>query len=502
MSIDTANPDHSPTRQPTAYIAAIGIVLLSVSLAFLLHRLMPHANLSLLFLTGVLIISARTGLGPSLVASVLSFLAFNFFFTPPYYTFEVADDGDVATLIFFLLMAAITGNLAARMHSEMQQRRLSLQRTSNLYAFSRHISSATDSDQVLDTLVTHVSGTLHCPVVVCLPDEHGMAVPRVGGVAAADPPAIDIRRSWPAGSAEPIKRDHWLLFPLVSEGVPVGLLAVYNDALDNDQRQLLRSLCEQAAIALHRTQLVSDLEQARLVSETEQLRSALLSSVSHDLRTPLASIIGSTTSLLEYGESFSPENRTELLRTVVDEAQRLDRHIQNLLDMTRLGQGKLTLRRDWVDLHDIVASAVQRVGDLKKTVKLETRLPPDLPLLRVHGVLIEQALVNLLDNALRFSPPGGHIFLTAEEKDERLELTLCDQGPGIPPAEREKIFDMFYTARQGDRGSRQGTGLGLAIVRGMIGAHGGTVSAHDGIDGRGTCMRIELPLESAETDGG
>lgn len=485
-----------------AYIAATGIVLVSVSLAFLLHRVMPHANLSLLFLTGVLIISARTGLGPSLVASVLSFLAFNFFFTPPYYTFEVADDGDVATLIFFLLMAAITGNLAARMHREMLQRRLSLQRTSNLYAFSRHISSATDSDQVLDTLVSHVTGTLHCPVAVCLPDEHGIARPRCAGESSQRPPAVAIRETWTGDQLAPTEREHWLLFPLISEREPVGLLAVFNDALDDDQRQLLRSLCEQAAIALHRTQLVSDLEQARLVSETEQLRSALLSSVSHDLRTPLASIIGSTTSLLEYGESFSPENRTELLRTVVDEAQRLDRHIQNLLDMTRLGQGKLTLRRDWVDLHDIVASAVQRVGDMMKAVELETRLAPDLPLLRVHGVLIEQALVNLLDNALRFSPPGGRILLTAQAAGDRLELALCDQGPGIPPAEREKIFDMFYTARQGDRGARQGSGLGLAIVRGMIGAHGGTVSAHDGIDGQGTCMHIDLPLERAGPEGG
>jgi two-component system sensor histidine kinase KdpD len=230
------------------------------------------------------------------------------------------------------------------------------------------------------------------------------------------------------------------------------------------------------------------------VSETEQLRSALLSSVSHDLRTPLASIIGSATSLLEYGPSFSEENRQELLATIADEARRLDRHIQNLLDMTRLGQGSLSVRRDWVDLHDVVSSALGRLRDLLRDVRVEIAIDPAVPLLWVHGALLEQALVNLLDNAIRFSPAGGRILVRAGLAPEGVELEVHDQGPGVPEAEREKIFDMFYTVRQGDRGQGQGTGLGLAICRGMIGAHGGSVTAHAGQGGVGTCMRIGLPL--------
>lgn len=498
IAIDDITPEHPFTRKPMAYAGAVLIVLISASLAFLLHRLMPHANLSLLFLTGVLIISARTGLGPSLVASVLSFLTYNFFFTPPFYTFDVADDGDVATLLFFLLMAAITGNLAARMHREMLQRRLSLQRISNLYEFSRRMSSATDTREVLDTLVDHCHHAFDCPVAVYLPDNRGIATPRAGTELETAPASIDLQQAWAAGTAMPVVRDHWQLLPLITDREPVGLLTLHSDALDGEQRQLARSLCEQAAIALHRTQLAADLEQARLVSETEQLRSALLSSVSHDLRTPLASIIGSTTSLLEYGDSFSRADRTELLETVVEEAQRLDRHIQNLLDMTRLGQGTLNLRRDWVDLRDIVSSAVERMRDPLRGWTLEIDIAPDLPLLWVHGVLIEQALVNLLDNALRFSPPDGRITLSAERADDQVEIRLSDQGPGIPSGERDKIFDMFYTARQGDRGNRQGTGLGLAIVRGMIVAHGGSVAATDGPEGRGTCMRIRLPVVQPE----
>lgn len=486
------------TTKPLAYAGAVVIVLLSVSLAYLLHRLMPHANLSLLFLTGVLIISARTGLGPSLVASVLSFLAFNFFFTPPYFTFEVADDGDVATLIFFLLMAAITGNLAARMHQEMIKHRLSLQRTSNLYDFSRRMSSAANTEEVLGKLVDHFSQSLDTRVAVYLPDKAGVPVCRAGTPPSAPSLAMAIERAWSAGTTEPLIQDQWLLLPLITDREPVGLLAMPDKQQDYEQRALYRSLCQQAAIALDRTQLVADLAQVRLVSETEQLRSALLSSVSHDLRTPLASIIGSTTSLLEYGDSFSRENRTELLETVVAEAQRLDRHIQNLLDMTRLGQGNLSLRRDWVDLHDIVSSAVARMRDRLKQWPLKIAISPDVPLLWAHGALIEQALVNLLDNAIRFSPPDGEITLTAGYADNRLEILLCDEGPGIPADQREKIFDMFYTVRQGDRGHRQGTGLGLAIVRGMIGAHGGTVTAHAGTNGQGTCMQILLTVAPPE----
>ncbi|WP_428606824.1 sensor histidine kinase [Sedimenticola sp.] len=498
MLLQDDNDDQLFTARPLAYAGAVVIVLISVSLSFLLHRLMPHANLSLLFLTGVLIISARTGLGPSLVASVLSFLAFNFFFTPPYYTFEVADDGDVATLIFFLLMAAITGNLAARMHQEMIKRRLSLRRISNLYEFSRRMSSATDSQEVLNTLVNHFARSHHCAAAVYLPDNRSAPVQRAGSGPEDKLPDLDIEQAWSTASIDPVMQDAWQLLPLITDRERVGLLTVHSGEMDSEQLQLSRSLCEQAAVALHRTQLVADLEQARLVSETEQLRSALLSSVSHDLRTPLASIIGSTTSLLEYGDSFSNENRTELLRTVVEEAQRLDRHIQNLLDMTRLGQGTLSLRRDWVDLHDIVSSAVERMRDTLKGWPLKIDIAPDVPLLWVHGVLIEQALVNLLDNALRFSPVDGQISLTARYVDDRVEIRLCDEGPGIPPDEREKIFDMFYTARQGDRGNLHGTGLGLAIVRGMIVAHGGTVTAHGGDRGRGTCMQIRLPVGQSE----
>ncbi len=485
--------DISATVRPFAYVGAIGVVIITVGLAFLVNRLMPHASLSLLFLTGVMIVAALTGLGPSLLASVLSFLTYNFLFTPPYYTFEVADDGDVATLVFFLIMAAITGNLAARMHQEIAKRRASLQRISNLYDFSRRVSSVAGTAQVLDAFADHLSQSLCKPVTLLIADTTGTPVVKAWAGGQKTPLHADIETAWQYDSLEAFTTGTWQFLKLITNQKPIGMVAIHGQ-VDDEQLDLVRTLCDQATVALDRTLLVADLEQARLVSETEQLRSALLSSVSHDLRTPLASIIGSTSSLLEYGHSFSDDNRRELLTTILEEAQRLDRYIQNLLDMTRLGQGSLTLRRDWVDLHDIVSSSVSRLQNALKGITIDIDITESVPLLWVHGVLIEQAVVNLLDNAIRFTSVNGHIGINATAGHDKVEIDICDDGPGIAEAEREKIFDMFYTVRKGDRGNLQGTGLGLAICRGMIAAHGGTVTAHDGKHGHGTCMRITLPI--------
>jgi two-component system, OmpR family, sensor histidine kinase KdpD len=481
-----------------AYLGAVLAVAITVGGALLLSRFIPHASLSLLFLTGVLVVAARTGLGPSLLASVLSFLAYNYFFTTPQHTFRVADEGDVATLLFFLLIAAITGNLAARMKEEIAKRRASLERISNLYEFSRKVGSAARAEDVLEALAAHVSRSLELPVAVYVaePGGPGRAGPPTPAAQSGQPGVIDsdlLERAWAQGHAAPLRQCGWQIVALAGPDKPLGLLAIEGET-DAEQASLARSLCEQAAVALDRTRLASDLEEARLVSETEQLRSALLSSVSHDLRTPLASIIGSSTSLLEYGHSFSEEDRRDLLATIADEARRLDRHIQNLLDMTRLGQGSLAIRRDWIDVHDLVSSALARLKEALKEVRVEIEIDPGVPLLWVHGALLEQALVNLLDNAIGFSPPGGRILVRAGPAGDAVTIEVHDQGPGIPDAEREKIFDMFYTVRQGDRRQGQGTGLGLAICRGMVGAHGGTVTALPGSGGKGSCLRIVLPV--------
>lgn len=484
----------SENASARAYFSAVGGVLATAALGFVANRFLSHASLSLLFVTGVLIVSARTGLGPSLIASLLSFLTLNFFFTKPYYTFEVADENEVATLMVFLIVTAITGNLAARMHREIEARRVSLQRTSNLYEFSRLMSSATGTETALKALAEHLVKSIKKPVRVFARSSGGKSELS----ASAGPPAVLddhlVEQAWSRMSSEPATIDSWYFVKLVANRKPVGMAAIDGNQLDKGQIDLVRSLCDQAAIAVNRTQLVADLEEAKLTSETEQLRSALLASVSHDLRTPLASIIGSTTSLLEYGDSFSDEDRRELLSTVVDEAKRLDRHIQNLLDMTRLGYGRLRLHRDWVELHDIISGAINRMRDAFKDLRILIDIPTSIPLLWVHGALIEQAFVNVLDNAASFSPTDGCVSITATQIQDRVEVDICDDGPGIPREERERIFDMFHTVPREGRSDRQGTGLGLAICRGIIAAHGGTITATDNKGAQGTCIHITLPL--------
>ena len=480
-----------------AYSISCGIVLMMIGVAFLVHRTLPHANLSLLFLTGVLVVSATTGPGPSLLAGLASFLAYNFFFTTPYYTFEVAEKGELATLAFFLVMAAVTGNLAASMRRESTKRRESLRRISKLYEFSNQIASLARGDEIIEALSLHLERCLDRKVAVLEVGPDGFPETHAARGVASFPDMPALAGVLDRIGDSPVVEPPWTFIGLVVNDRPLALVAFEGDT-DPDQMEIARSLCEQAAVALDRTQLNAELKEAQLITETEQLRSALLSSVSHDLRTPLASIIGSSSSLLEYGASFSETDREELLTTVFSEAQRLDRYIQNLLDMTRLGGGKLLLRRDWVDLSDIVASAVNRLDNEGGRVTIGTQIDPTIPLLHVHGVLVEQALFNLVDNAMRFSPLDGEVEIIAESRGDSVDICVIDKGPGIPEAEREKVFDMFYTLSRGDRSHLQGTGLGLAICRGMVGAHGGSVRAEPGTEGKGTCIRINLPVRESE----
>ncbi|MGE6333178.1 sensor histidine kinase, partial [Stenotrophomonas sp. NPDC077659] len=267
-----------------------------------------------------------------------------------------------------------------------------------------------------------------------------------------------------------------------------------------EQRQLAEAMVDDIAQAALRTRLVAELEQAHVSNETERLRSALLSSVSHDLRSPLAAMIGSAGSLASYGKAMDVTDRRALLDTILVEGERLDRYIQNLLDMTRLGHEGLTINRDWIGVDELIGSAARRLQRYQPTVPLELDIPATLAPIWVHPALVEQAVFNVMENAAKFSPPDAPVQVQARELDGQLRIDVIDAGPGIPDDERAHIFDMFYSVERGDRG-RHGTGLGLTICQGMIGAHGGSVQALPGRDGRGTLIRITLPLlEPADHD--
>ncbi|WP_448106839.1 DUF4118 domain-containing protein [Pseudomonas azerbaijanoccidentalis] len=508
--LDSDHEEHQPRQRSMQslvwfdYALAVVATILASALAWAVAKTLPLPNISLVFLAAVLLVAVRSSLGPALVCAALSFLTYDFLFIPPNFSFSIQREEDVLTLLFFLLMAALTGNLAARQRRQLQALRDTQEETTELLDLSRKLTAATDRQAVISAAAHHLEGW--SDLQLCLLNRDGPSGWKVetGGpleFSEAERAAADWawQHDQPAGAGTgTLPFGRWWWWPLTVEDGPLALLGVCAEegqTLSGQRRRLLTALSQPLAQALARAQLADDLEAARLHGETEQLRSALLASVSHDLRTPLTSMRGSIDSLLALGEAIPLEDRRELLEGTRDEAERLDRYIQNLLDMTRLGHGALKLARDWVSPADIVGSALNRLRAVLAPLQVSTEVPAELPLLFVHAALIEQALINVMENAARFSPSHGRLQLRAGADDSELFFSVSDEGPGIPESERSKIFDMFYTAARGDRGG-QGTGLGLAICQGMVGAHGGRISVADGIEGRGTCITLHLPLQA------
>ncbi|HGY9625179.1 sensor histidine kinase KdpD [Pseudomonas juntendi] len=484
------------------YLLALLATVLAAGVSWAVSSLLPLPNMSLVFLVAVLLVAVRSSLGPALACAALSFLSYDFLFIPPTFSFSIQREEDVLTLVFFLLMAALTGNLATRQRRQLQALKETQAETTQLLDLSRRLTVATDRQAVFSAAGQHLDGWQD--MQVCLLERDSDR--QLRAASGHEPQLTDNERAaaewaWQHGQAaghgsDTLPDGRWWWWPLSVEDQPLALLGVRPRAdasLSTQRRRLLMALGQPLAQALARARLGEQLEAARLHGETEQLRSALLASVSHDLRTPLTAMRGSIDSLLALGDAIPPDDRRELLEGTRNEAERLDRYIQNLLDMTRLGHGTLKLARDWVAPADIVGSALNRLRVVLAPLRVHTDVPAELPLLFVHAALIEQALINVLENAARFSPANGRLELRVALQDEQLCFAVSDQGPGIPVAEREMIFDMFYTAARGDRGG-QGTGLGLAICQGMIGAHGGKILVGDGIDGQGTCITLCLPL--------
>jgi two-component system, OmpR family, sensor histidine kinase KdpD len=494
----------------TPHFPAFGWATLAVGVAagisHVADRYLPVANLSLIFLMAVLLVAIRFGLWPSVYTSLLSFVAYNFFFTEPHHTFIVDNQGDVLTVVFFLVVAVIVGNLAARLQAQVEAMRVTARRTANLYDFSRRIAGAASLNDVLWAAVHHVASTLQCQSLVLLPREGDRLE-----IASGFPPedqmsptawgaarwawAHDQAAGWGSGT---LPASEWLFLPLKTGRGPIGLLGVSFETqkrqLTPEQRHLLEALVDQVAVAVERTNLVTDIEDARLLTETERLRSALLSSVSHDLRTPLVSIIGSATGLASCDGALSNADRAQLVQTILEESERLNRFVQNLLDMTRLGYGALQPNREWVDLREIVGRACKQMARPLASLRIEARIEDDVPILYVDPILIEQVLVNVLDNAGKHSLPGGRIEIAATLEGARVVVKVSDAGPGIPPEARNSVFDVFYRVRAGDK-QAAGTGLGLSICRGLIEAHGGEIEALPGPAGRGTTIAFWLPVQ-------
>jgi two-component system, OmpR family, sensor histidine kinase KdpD len=486
------------------YAYATLATLVAFGLAFIADRYLSVANLSLIFLTAVLVVAVRTRMAVAVYTAILCFLGYNFFFAPPRYTLVIANLDDVLAVTLFLVTALVCSRLATRLASQVESLRGAHVQARALLTLGQQLTASTDAHGIRDAGSKALAHALRCEAAILTRDAAQVlrvvaSVPPERVLSAQDLAAAD----WSDRHGEQAGRytdtlnaaPYWVL-PLGSESRPLGAVALRFDPVlrepDPDQRSLALAMTQDIGQALERARLSDELEGARVQGETERLRNALLSSVSHDLRSPLASMIGAAGTLISYEDKLPPQERRDLLQAILGEGQRLDRYIQNLLDMTRLGHGTLKLNRDWTDSAEIVAAAVTRLRKLFPELRVETISPPDTVLLYVHPALIEQALFNILENAARFSPPDEAVRVTVHGSGERLLIDVRDRGPGIPEDERARIFDMFYSVSRGDR-APQGTGLGLAICRGMIGAHGGSVEALPG-DGIGTTIRISLPL--------
>jgi len=490
---------------PGPYLEGTLTTAVATGLGMLIdQRIVVLPNISLLYVVPVLVAAARHGLAPSLWVSGLGVLAYNFCFLPPLYEFTIADPANVVALFFFMVVAIAASTLAARTRSQTEAARREARTTAELYAFSRKIAGVMDLYDLLWIVVTHLARLLNAEVVVLMPHDGKLdlraAFPPDGALSDADLAAA--RWSWdadrPTGrGTDTLPGGRWLFVPIRTSRSAVGVIGILptreGHTLSASERRLLDAVGNQSAVAIERLTLAEDIDQARLGAERERLRSAMLTSVSHDLRTPLASIIGSLSSLLSYRDRYDEATRDELLATALSEAERLDRFVGNLLDMTRLDAGAIAPKRESVEVGDLVSTALRRAAPVLKERVAASSVARDLPALSLDFVLAEQALFNLLDNAAKYSPAGRRIEIDAHRAGDRVEIVVRDEGPGIPADALDRIFDKFYRAHDGDR-RRAGTGLGLAIARGFVEAQGGSLAARNRVDRSGAEFTLSYPV--------
>lgn len=472
------------------------IILLGLMIAAISDRFIGYSDLALIFIVTVLLVAIRAKMLITLASVFICFLLYNYFFIEPRFTFMISAERGVITIITFIISALLVGRLANQLRAQVLSLRAANSASLQLQELERKLSSCVDIQQVLNIAKQHLESSLNAYVWL-------RVATQVSGEISVLNEKDQIAADWAQKNIKPCGRftntltqTEWWFNPLnlvESHGVIAIRFRDHPQALSFELQRLTELMIEDIAQTLSRVQLSLQLENSRVVAETEKLRSALLSSVSHDLRSPLAAMIGSADTLKYYGEQMPEIDRHELLDTIHIEGERLDRYIQNLLDMTRLGHQGLTLSRAWIGVNELITSATERLRRYQPYVSIKTTCAEELPQLYVHPALIEQAIFNVLENAAKFSPDNVPIEVNIQQVESYLQIEIEDQGIGIPEDEREQIFDMFYTMQRGDRG-KTGTGLGLSIVKAIIGAHMGSIEAQSGRHGHGTLIRIRLPL--------
>ena len=496
--------ERSESSDLRPYLYALAGVALATGVSTVLWPWIGLPNTDLVFLTAIVAVAVRFGLWPSLFASVASALCYNFFFTEPYHTFSIANPRNVVAVLFFTLVAVIVSNVGARARSLAISAMARARTTKSLYAFTRKLAGVGTLDDVLWATAYQTALMLKVRVVLLLPENGSIAVkagyPPEDILDEADIAAAkwawEHNRAAGRGS-DTLPGARRLFLPMRTGRGAIGVVGIDSDKpgplLTPDQRRLIDALIDQAALAIERVYLVDDLDQAKRRAEADRLRSALLTSISHDLKTPLAAILGAAGTLRGFARGLDDEGKVDLLSTIIEESERLNRFIANLLDMTRLEAGSIKPNTSPQDIGEIVGTALERANKILARHNIEVEIAADLPLLELDPVLFEQVLFNLLDNAAKYAPPETTVRVQAWQEENKVKLRVLDEGAGIPPDEIDLIFDKFHRAHKLDQ-VRAGTGLGLAISRGFVEAMGGSVSAANRSDRSGAVFTITLPI--------
>jgi two-component system sensor histidine kinase KdpD len=493
------------------YEMALLYFVLATALAFLMFPYFELPNLIMVYLVGVMVTAIYCGRGPAILISLLSVLAFDFCFVPPRFTFAVEENHYFITFGVMFLVALVISHLTTVIRRQAEAARLQERQTAAAYDLSRQLAGTRDIKQILQVAVENIAEILGCQVVALLPDEKGRVHVAAGDIASVFYKDILKEMSVAQGTYETGQMAGWgtqnspnseiLYVPLQATSATLGVLALRPRDPESPQWLLpeqfrlrfLESLAKQVALALGVERLEKAALAAQVAMETERLRSSLLSSITHDFQTPLAAIMGSASSLLTLQSRLEAEPAREMLQNIYDEAERLSRLVNNLLNIAMLESGSLKLHKELQPLEEVVGAALNRLEKKLADRPVQTSLPADLPMIPLDSALAEQIFINLLENALKYTPPGSPLTIAAMQWGQEVVVEVSDSGPGFPPEDLQMIFEMF------ERGSRdigqKGYGLGLSICRAIVQAHGGRIGAENR-PGGGATVRFNLPLEA------
>ena len=481
-----------PSRVPWQnYLTSLLLVAGATLASVVALRFLTPTHVIMFYLLTVVVASLRLGFRPALLTALLGVLAFDFFCIPPYYSFAVADTKDLITFAGLFTVGAVISTLVDRARSQTETIRTREVQTTNLYALSRRLASAVGLQDILNTVIRHVSEALPGQVAILIPEGESLPL-------AASSPKISLgekeksvalwafRNGQMAGrGTETLSSSEFLYLPLQTGARAVGVMGIKmepaGEELAPERRRLLEAFSNQAALAIERAYLAQEAERAQLLRATERLERSLLNSISHDLRTPLSSIMGTLSSLRDEGNVPGDESRRELIDLALEEAERMNRFVGNLLDITRLEAGVLKVKKELYDLQDLLGSCLASLESRLTGRKTRIQIPPDLPLIPMDSVLMAQVLVNLMENALKYSPPDGIIEVTGRRGENCVKIEVADQGPGVPQEHLGRIFNKFFRFKRTEEVG--GTGLGLAISKGIVEAHEGMIWAENRPEG-------------------